>query len=238
MVADTVQAGTPDPKATGTESGGTVAAGQDGSEGAAKPVDAGLQEAWKLKTEVERVNRLEAERNAANERIARLESQLMQTQQAANPLAQTFQNLHERAAFGDADAVAMLQMATMTAAQQAELNLTQQMLASDVAPRLRNAAANLVRQSGYRMSFEQAAKLVQGEEVPDLQAKLAQREQELAALKAQMSGGAPKVNLSTVPAPVGDSGPVEMDPDEYAAIMRRGGAEAVALRDRGVKFRR
>lgn len=236
MVADTVQAGTPDPKATGTESGGTVAAGQDGSEGAAKPVDAGLLEAWKPK--VEGYNKAVEERNAAYQRMAELEARLAATQQAANPLAQTFQNLQERAAYGDADAVAMLQMVTMTAAQQAELNLTQQMLASDVAPRLRNAAANLVRQSGYRMSFDQAAKLVQGEEVPDLQAKLAQREQELAALKAQMSGGAPKVNLSTVPAPVGDSGPVEMDPDEYAAIMRRGGAEAVALRDRGVKFRR
>ena len=64
------------------------------------------------------------------------------------------------------------------------------------------------------------------------------REQELAALKAQMNGSAPKVNLSTPPAPVGDSGPVEMDPAEYAEVMRRGGPEALALRDRGVKFRR
>lgn len=237
-MADTEKAGTPTPNATGTESGGTVAAGADGSESAAKPVDAGLQEAWRLKTEVERVNKLEKERNDAYDRIADLERRFMATQQPANPLATTFQNLQERAAYGDADAVAMLQMATMTAAQQAELNLTQQMLASDVAPRLRNAAANLVRQSGYRMSFDQAAKLVQGEEVPDLQAKLAQREQELAALKAQMNGNAPKVNLSTVPAPVGDSGVVEMDPAEYAAIMQRGGPEAFALREKGVKFRR
>lgn len=235
-MADTEKAGTPTPTTPVSENAGTGAGGADGSESAAKPVDAGLLEAWKPK--VEGYNRAVEERNAAYQRMAELEARLAQTQQAANPLAQTFQNLQERAAYGDADAVAMLQMATMTAAQQAELNLTQQMLASDVAPKNRNAAANLVRQSGYRMSFDQAAKLVQGEEVPDLQAKLAQREQELAALKAQMSGGAPKVNLSTVPAPVGDSGPEEMDPDEYAAVMRRGGAEAIALRDRGVKFRR
>ena len=235
-MADTEKAGTPTPNATGTESGGTVAAGADGSESAAKPVDAGLLEAWKPK--VEGYNKAVEERNAAYQRMAELEARLAQAQAPANPLQSTFQNLQERAAYGDQDAVAMLQMATMTAAQQAELNLTQQMLASDVAPRLRNAAANLVRQSGYRMSFDQAAKLVQGEEVPDLQAKLAQREQELAALKAQMNGNAPKVNLSTVPAPVGDSGVVEMDPAEYAAIMQRGGPEAFALREKGVKFRR
>lgn len=236
-MADTEKAGTPTPNATGTESGGTVAAGADGSESAAKPVDAGLLEAWKPK--VEGYNKAVEERNAAYQRMAELEARLAQAQAPANPLQTTFQNLQERAAYGDQDAMAMLQMATLTAAQQAELNLTQQMLVSDVAPRLRNAAANLVRQSGYRMGFEQAAKLVQGEEVPDLQAQLAQRDKELAALKAQLGGsGVPKVNLSTVPAPVGDSGPVEMEPEEYAAIMRRGGAEALALRDRGVKFRR
>ena len=233
-MADTEKAGTPTPNATGTESGGTVAAGADGSESAAKPVDAGLLEAWKPK--VEGYNKAVEERNAAYQRMAELEARLAQTQQAANPLAQTFQNLNERAAYGDADAAAMLQVFATTAAQQAELNLTQQMLASDVAPRLRNAAANLVRQSGYRMSFDQAAKLVQGEEVPDLQAKLAQREQELAALKAQMSGGAPKVNLSTPPAPAGVSGVDEMDAEEYNAIMRRGGPDAIALRDRGVRL--
>lgn len=235
-MADTEKAGTPTPNATGTESGGTVAAGADGSESAAKPVDADLLKAWKPK--VEGYNKAVEERNAAYQRMAELEARLAQAQAPANPLQSTFQNLQERAAYGDQDAMAMLQMATLTAAQQAELNLTQQMLVSDVAPRLRNAAANLVRQSGYRMGFEQAAKLVQGEEVPDLQAQLAQRDKELAALKAQMNGNAPKVNLSTVPAPVGDSGPVEMDPEEYAAIQRRGGPEAIALRERGVKFRR
>ena len=236
-MADTVQAGTPDPKATGTESGGTVAAGQDGSEGTAKPVDAGLLEAWKPK--VEGYNKAVEERNAAYDRVAYLERQLAATQQPANPLQSTFQNLQERAAYGDQDAMAMLQMATLTAAQQAELNLTQQMLVSDVPVKLREKAAALVRQSGYRMSFQQAAALVQGQEVPDLQTKLQQREKELADLKAQLAGnGSPKVNLSTVPAPVGDSGAAEMDPEEYAAIMRRGGAEALALRDRGVKFRR
>lgn len=235
-MADTEKAGTPIPNATGTESGGTVAAGADGSESAAKPVDADLLKAWKPK--VEGYNKAVEERNAAYQRMAELEARLAQAQAPANPLQSTFQNLQERAAYGDQDAMAMLQMATLTAAQQAELNLTQQMLVSDVAPRLRNAAANLVRQSGYRMSFEQAANLVQGEEVPDLQAKLAQSERELAALKAQMNGNAPKVNLSTVPAPVGDSGVVEMDPAEYAAIMQRGGPEAFALREKGVKFRR
>lgn len=235
-MADTENAGT-QPQATPvSENAGTGAGGADGSESAAKPVDAGLLEAWKPK--VEGYNRAVEERNAAYQRMAELEARLAQAQAPANPLATTFQSLQERAAYGDQDAMAMLQMATLTAAQQAELNLTQQMLMSEVPAKLRNKAAALVRQSGYRMDFQQAAALVQGEEVPDLQAQLAQRDRELAALKAQLGGnGVPKVNLSTVPAPVGDSGPVEMEAEEYAAVLKRGGAEAKALRDRGVRFR-
>lgn len=215
---------------------------QDGSESQGKPIDAGLAEAWKLKTEVERVNRLEAERAEQARRIAELESRLYQAQAPVNPLAQTVQNLAERAQFGDQDAAAVLSALNVSAAQQAESNVLEEMILHDVPKKHWNTVKGLVRQSGYRMGVPQALQLAQGTEAPALNEQLRQKDEELARLRAQLDGrtvgnGQPKVSLSTPSAPAGDSGAGEMDAEEYSAIMRRGGPEAIALRDRGVRIK-
>jgi len=216
----------------------------NGSESAAKPIDAGLQEAWRLKTEVERVNKLEQENRERAQRIADLEARLYQTQMPVNPMAATIAQLQEEATWNPS-AAASLQVLTIAAAQQAENNLLAEAVRSDVPKKYWNDAMQLVRQSGYRMSFGQAAQLAQGVEAPVLHEQLSAKDEEIRRLREALdgktvgsNGAARPVSLATSPAPVGDSGPVEMDPEEYAAIMRRGGAEALALRDRGVKFRR
>lgn len=238
-VAEPNEAGTPPAAAPVSENAGTgVQAPQDGSESQGKPIDAGLLEAWKPKVEGY---------NAAMQRAAELEARLAAIErerysQQPNPLAQTVQNLAERAQYGDQDAAAVLQVMQLTAAQQAENNLLAEMVRSDVPKKYWDNAAALVRQSGYRMGFANAAQLAQGVEAPVLNEQLRQKDEELARLRAQLDGrtvgnGQPKVSLSTPSAPVGDSGALEMDADEYSAIMRRGGPEALALRDRGVKFK-
>lgn len=241
-MAETNETGTPQTVAPGTESGGTGVKVGDGSESAAKPIDAGLQEAWRLKTEVERVNKLEQENRERAQRIADLEARLYQTQAPVNPMAATIAQLQEEASWNPS-AAASLQVLTIAAAQQAENTLLNEAVRSDVPKKYWDGAMQLVRQSGYRMSFGQAAQLAQGVEAPVLHEQLSAKDEEIRRLREALdgktvgsNGSARPVNLATSPAPTGFSGAEEMDADEYAAIMRRGGADALALRDRGVKL--
>lgn len=241
-MADTNEAGTPQTVVPGTESGGTGAKVGDGSESAAKPIDAGLQESWRLKTEVERVNRLEAENNARAQRIADLEARMYQVQAPVNPMAATIAQLQEEAAWNPS-AAATLQSLAMTATQQAEFGLLNDAVRSDVPKKHWDVAMNLVRQSGYRMGFAQAAQLAQGAEAPALHEQLISKDDEIRRLREALDGKTVgssngKVQMSTPPAAVADGGAMEMDVDEYNAIMRQGGAAAIALRDKGVKFSR
>lgn len=212
----------------------------DGSESAAKPIDAGLLEAWKPK--VEGYNQAVAERDAAKQRIADLEARLYQTQAPVNPMAQTIAQLQEEASWNPS-AAASLQVLTIAAAQQAENGLLNEAVRSDVPKKYWDGAMQLVRQSGYRMSFGQAAQLAQGVEAPVLHEQLSAKDEEIRRLREALdgktvgsNGAARPVSLATSPAPTGFSGADEMDADEYNAIMRRGGADALALRDRGVKL--
>lgn len=238
-MAEPNEAGTPPTVTPVSENAGTGAKAVDGSESAAKPIDAGLLEAWKPK--VEGYNQAVAERDAAKQRIADLEARLYQTQAPVNPMAATIAQLQEEAAWNPS-AAASLQVLTIAAAQQAENGLLNEAVRSDVPKKYWDGAMQLVRQSGYRMSFGQAAQLAQGVEAPVLHEQLSAKDEEIRRLREALDGKTVgstngKVNLSTTPAPVADGGTLEMDPDEYAAIMQRGGADAIALRDRGVRFR-
>jgi len=239
-VAEPNEAGTPPVGTPVSENAGTGVKAVDGSESAAKPIDAGLLEAWKPK--VEGYNQAVAERDAAKQRIADLEARLYQTQAPVNPMAQTIAQLQEEASWNPS-AAASLQVLTIAAAQQAENNLLSAAVQSDVPKKYWDGAMQLVRQSGYRMSFGQAAQLAQGVEAPVLHEQLSAKDEEIRRLREALdgktvgsNGAARPVSLATSPAPTGVSGAEEMDADEYAAIMRRGGPEAIALRDRGVKL--
>ena len=239
-MAGTNEAGTPPTVAPVSENAGTGVKAVDGSESAAKPIDAGLLEAWKPK--VEGYNQAVAERDAAKQRIADLEARLYQTQAPVNPMAQTIAQLQEEASWNPS-AAASLQVLTIAAAQQAENGLLNEAVRSDVPKKYWDGAMQLVRQSGYRMSFGQAAQLAQGVEAPVLHEQLSAKDEEIRRLREALdgktvgsNGAARPVNLATSPAPTGFSGADEMDADEYNAIMRRGGPDAIALRDRGVRL--
>ena len=240
-MAEPNEAGTSPGAAPVSENAGTGVSAGNGSESAAKPIDAGLLEAWKPK--VEGYNQAVAERDAAKQRIADLEARLYQTQAPVNPMAQTIAQLQEEASWNPS-AAASLQVLTIAAAQQAENGLLNEAVRSDVPKKYWDGAMQLVRQSGYRMSFGQAAQLAQGVEAPVLHEQLSAKDEEIRRLREALdgktvgsNGAARPVSLATSPAPVGDSGQLEMDPEEYAAIMQRGGADAIALRDKGVRFR-
>lgn len=239
-MAEPNEAGTPPVGTPVSENAGTGVKAVDGSESVAKPIDAGLLEAWKPK--VEGYNQAVAERDAAKQRIADLEARLYQTQAPVNPMAQTIAQLQEEASWNPS-AAASLQVLTIAAAQQAENNLLSAAVQSDVPKKYWDGAMQLVRQSGYRMSFGQAAQLAQGVEAPVLHEQLSAKDEEIRRLREALdgktvgsNGSSRPVSLATAPAPVGVSGAEEMDADEYAAIIRRGGPEAIALRDRGVKL--
>ena len=241
-MAEPNEAGTSPSAAPVSENAGTGASAGNGSESGAKPIDAGLQRSWELKTEVERVNRLEAENNARAQRIADLEARLYQTQAPVNPMAQTIAQLQEEAAWNPS-AAATLSALGVVATQQAENGLTKAMVRSKVPDALWDDVENLVRQSGYRISVQEAVQRAQGKEVPVLHEQLSAKDEEIRRLREALdgktvgsNGAARPVSLATSPAPVGVSGAEEMDADEYAAIMRRGGPDALALRDRGVKL--
>ena len=104
-MAEPNEAGTSPATTPVTESGGTGAGTGNGSESAAKPIDAGLLEAWKPK--VEGYNQAVAERDAAKQRIAELEARIYQAQAPANPMAQTIAQLQEEASWNPSAAASL-----------------------------------------------------------------------------------------------------------------------------------
>lgn len=242
-MAGTNEAGTPPTVTPDSENAGTGVKAVDGSESAAKPIDAGLQRSWELKTEVERVNRLEAENNARAQRIANLEAQLYQSQAPANPMVNLVGQLQEEQAWNPS-AAASLQVLGIAATQQAENLLTKAMVRSKVPDALWDEVEELVRQSGYRIGVKEAVQRAQGKEVPVLHEQLSAKDEEIRRLREALdgktvgsNGAARPVNLATSPAPTGFSSDEPMDPNEYNAIIRAGGPAAIALRDKGVPLR-
>lgn len=240
-MAEPEQAGTPTPAATGSESAGTVAAaGADGSEGAGKPVDAALAMSWKEKAE--RVNAAEARVRELEARMADLDRR----QYAPDPTVQALQSVYELAQAGDVASQVQLQQLAAVATQQKELELNDAMIEADVPRQYWQPVKALVRQSRYQWSVPQALAYARGSsEAPVLQESLKAKDEEIRklreALDGRSAGGAGgKVSLSTpaAPAPETGTGPVEMDFDDYQAVLARGGPEAIALRNRGVKIRR
>jgi len=240
-VAEPNEAGTPQAETPVSESAGTGAQAADGSEQTGKPVDPALAMAWKAKAE--RVNDVERRLAEAEARLAAAQQVQYAQQAQADPTAQMVQQLRERAQYGDTDAIAQLSIMTLTATQQAENMLTKELVKRQVPSDLWDTVEGLVRQSGYRMPVEQAVQLARGREVPDLakqlEAERKRREELERVLNARTVGNPTGGNpAATTPAAMSASDVPEMTPEEYVAALARGGPEAVALRDKGVRFKR
>ena len=188
-----------------------------------------------------------ADGNRALSRVQELEARLaavqnqQYSQQQANPMAEMVAELQQQAPY-DVNARASLAALTLQAAQQAEIETLRAMTRAGVPAARQDIVAGLVRQSGYRMSVEQADQLARGAEVPDLARQLEAERQRSAALQKALDGrtvgsGAPQGSpTATTPASAGAGSAPEMTAEEYAAALSRGGPEAMALRDKGVRI--
>jgi hypothetical protein len=241
-VAEPNEAGTPQAEPPVSESAGTGGQAADGSEQTGKPVDPALAMAWKAKAE--RVNDVERRLVEAEAKLAAAQQVQYAQQAQADPQAQIIQQLRERAQYGDTDAIAQLSIWTLTATQQAENMLTKELVRRQVPADLWDTVEGLVRQSGYRMSVEQAVQLARGREVPDLakqlEAERKRREELERVLNARTVGNPPGGNAAaTPPAAMSADDIPEMSPEEYNRLLSTlPPDQAKALRDKGVRFKR
>ena len=239
-----------EPKA-GTPEGAVADGGNAGTTPA--PVDGGLmdgltpnQKALFLAQEQKA-----AEANRVLDENRNLRAQLEAAQQArygavqANPLADLVGELQQQSQF-DVNSRAALFALSAQAANAAENWLTGEMFKAKVPAEKWDTVAGLVRQGNYQRSVKDALALASGSDVPDLQRQLEAERKRVADLEKALNsrtvggGGSPNGNpATTTPAAVGGGGEAqEMTPQEYNAIISRGGPEAIALRDKGVRFRR
>ena len=238
-MADTDGAGTQTPKPDGSESAGTPVVGADGSEAAGLTDDQkNLLMTWKAKAE---------EANAAKVRLKELEDRLAAAERAqygqaqqVDPTMQAIANDMQLAALGDAEAHSRVALWRTTAQQAQELRLQDELDALGVDVKDRAKVKGLIRKSGFQIGVQEALNNLKGEQADSLAEQNRKQAEEIARLKAALEGrsvratnGNPAATGPSAPAPVGD----EMDAAEYRAIMARGGEEAKALREKGVKLR-
>ena len=238
-MADTDGAGTQTPKPDGSESAGTPVVGADGSEAAGLTDDQkNLLAVWKPK--VERANELEKENRTLRERLDAAERAQYGQAQQMDPTMQAIANDMQLAALGDAEAQSRVALWRTTAQQAQELRLQDELDALGVDVKDRAKVKGLIRKSGFQIGVQEALNNLKGEQADSLAEQNRKQAEEIARLKAALEGrsvratnGNPAATGPSAPAPVGD----EMDAAEYRAIMARGGEEAKALREKGVKLR-
>jgi hypothetical protein len=219
-VADPIEAGTPQATPPVSESAGTGGQVADGSESAGKPIDHALAMAWKAKAE---------EGNKALARVQELEQRIAAAQQQqfaqANPLAEMVAELQQQAPY-DVNARASLAALTMQATQQAEMDVFRAMSRSGIPAARQDTVAALVRQSGYRMSVEQADMLARGPEASDLAKQLeAERQKRMElekVLNARTVGGGSNGGnpATTTPAAAGAGGALEVPFEEWVNLPK------------------
>lgn len=232
-MADAQDAGTQTPPAgtDPTQGGGTPGAGSDGSEPSGKPVDAALALVWKEKAE--RVN-------AAEERVRLLEQRLDEAQRqsygqaAPDPQVQALAELRQRASY-DPDAARELGLWQVQAQNLAETRLTQALYTEDVPRAIAGRVADMVRQSGYQMSVQQAVQMLAPPENPEVASKLKSMQEENEKLRAQLASQSTRPSAG--PAWAGGSGGgavphagPTITSSEYAATLAAGGKRAADLR--------
>lgn len=239
-MAEPEKAGTPPTEAPGSESAGTGAQAVDDSEQNGKPVDPALAMTWKQKAE--RVNEVERRLAEAQAQLEAYQRQQYQQQAASDPMAAMLNELRQQAAY-DPDKARELALWTVNATQQAELQAERALNRLGLTGQVRDMALQIHQQSGYRTPMEQCAQMARGQEVPDLAKQLEaerKRVQELEKVLNQrtVGGSSASIPSSTTPAAVSGDEVPEMTAEQYAAALARGGPEAIALRDKGVRIKR
>ena len=219
------QAGTPAPTPDGTN-GGTPVQGQDGS----GQDEQKWQEALKWKQKAEDYNRLEQQLRDREARMSQLEQLAYGGgRQATDPYAEALAQAVEAAKY---DTVAQVAVSAERRAVTAEAErwLSDELLNNDVPKSKHEQVKYLVRNAGYQMGVHQALGLVTDPESRTLAQQLATTQAELERLKgARPNGSSPGFAApSTASADDGKVGE-SITPQEYAAVLKQGGARAVEL---------
>jgi hypothetical protein len=215
------QSGTPEATPASANEAAKQGNGQDGSEQK-------WQEALKWKEKAEAYNKLEAEKQAVEQRLAEMERVAYSgsVQAATDPTAELVQQLQEQASYDPASRAALLAMQESAKAR-AEQWLIGELL--NVPDNKRQKVATLVRNSGYQMPVQSALDIVTDPESASYQKRLAELQNENERLKSRVSNGASP--SSAFPAADAGSPKSESVPwSEMASTLKRGGSSARELR--------
>ena len=240
-MSDLIDGGTPKAEQPDTAlSGGTPAEASGGTETAGLTEDQkNLLEAWKSKA---------AEGNEAKKRLRELEERLAAAERAQygqaqqmDPTMQAIANDMQLAALGDAEAQSRVALWKTTIQQAQELRLQDELDALGVDVKDRAKVKGLIRKSGFQIGVQEALNNLKGEQADSLAEQNRKQAEEIARLKAALEGRSVRATNGN-PAATGPSAPAaaespEMDAEEYNAVLRRGGPEAIALLNRGVRLK-
>lgn len=223
-MAEGSQAGTPETKPDGTESGGTPGESRDGSERADIKASPELVSAWKAKAEA--ANKLE-------EKVKTLEQQLreQQSRPVHTPTTDAVSE-HDRVLFEQAQMGNPLAIETLR--NRAEMNMSDAIDAANVPHEYRAHVKGIIRQSGYMTTVQDALRMARGGEVDTLAEQLKRLQEENEALKREQKEGRTRVpGTSATVVPAGDAPAFDdetMPHSQYLAALAKGGPAAAALK--------
>ena len=217
------QSGTPEPNPASVHEAAKQGGGQDGSEQK-------WQEALKWKEKAEAYNKLEAEKQAMEQRLMQMEQVAYSggVQAATDPTAELVNQLQEQATYDPAARAALLAMQESAKAR-AEQWLIGELL--NVPDNKRAQVAALVRSQGYQIGVNDALNLVTDPDSANYQKRLAELQAENERLKqrGQLANG----SSPTSAYPASDAGGPRgetMPWSEMQNALRRGGEAARDMR--------
>jgi hypothetical protein len=181
-----------------------------------------------LKQKAEEFNKVKAERDTLEQRLAQMEAFVSRgAGQATDPTAELVNQLREQAQY-DPVAKGTLMNMEMTAKAQAEAWLAGQLVSVPDAKRERVAA--IIRNAGYQIGASQALEMVTDPDTKTLAERLQEAESEIARLKNAKPNGSSPASAVPSTASADETGTqTEMKRSEYVATLKRGGQAALDL---------
>ncbi len=178
-----------------------------------------------LKQKAEEFNKVKAERDTLEQRLAQMEAFVSRgAGQATDPTTELVHQLREQAQY-DPVAKGTLMNMDMIVKAQAEAWLAGQLLSVPEAKRERAAA--IIRNANYQKDASDALEMLTDPEAKSLAERLQEAENELARLKnAKPNGSSPASAVPSTASADDDGGVKEVKRSEYLATLRAGGQRA------------
>lgn len=217
---------------------GTPTPGQDAVNETANPSNPAQdgseqkwQEALKWKEKAENFNRLQAERDALEQRLMQMERVAYSggVQTATDPNAELLKQLHEAAPYDPASRAALLAMQEAANAR-AEQWLLGELLS--VPDNKRAKVAALVRQAGYQIGVQDALDVVTDPDAAAYRNRLAELQAENERLKQRTLPNGASPSSAYPSADAGSYKGETMPWSEMSAAIKRGGEAAKSIRQK------